>query len=1249
MAGWRIFADTGGTFTDALGVDLEGNYVRCKVLSRSCLRCRLADAGKNGGWILDADWPLPDHFFEGYQLVDDSGASFQIISHSTKPHRIEIEGNPSNALAKGQRVEIQSPEEPPLLAARFLTGTGLNDALPIQEFRLATTRGTNALLERRGELPVLLVSKGFADICRIGDQKRPDLFSLKIPEREVIHGEVIEVSGRIAANGQAEESLDLAELDLALENSNISPSTVIVVSLINSYANPVHEEKIAQHLKFRGWHHVVTSVDISPRIHYLRRTQTALINAYLLPVMDSYLNRVEAPLSDTRFRIMSSAGGLMTRARFRPVDSLLSGPAGGIQGAAFVGLRAGLKRIIAFDMGGTSTDVSRISGDLSMQSQHRVGAAVVAAPALKIETVAAGGGSLCGFNGDSFYVGPESAGAYPGPASYGYGGSLAVTDVNLLLGRLDAASFGIPVDSNFAQQALEKLCVRANVESCEALLGDFMRMANEKMAQAIRSVSLQEGEDPSDYGMVCFGGAGGLHAAEIAEILGMDTIIVPADAGLLSALGLARAQLECRKEKSILKSLDEVREDVAQWSDTLLEEAEQALVAEGCEVDRLQRMVPVLELRIKGQESTLDIPWQNDEDIGALFSARFQQIFGYQPTVLDIEVLSLKVLVRIAESRVCKELFEVSADAKAEPYRRQRSWFGQWQDCPVFRRRQLDSGCSMSGPAIVADDFSTTVVPPGWCLLVGNEGSLKIMRMKSASRRDPVRNDPVMQRELFQQRCAAIVEEMGVQLQRTAISPNIRERLDYSCALLDNHGRLLVNAPHIPVHLGAMGLCVREAARRLELKPGSVWITNDPGCGGSHLPDITLIKPVFDKKMQLVGYVANRAHHAELGGRTPGSMPPMARCLAEEGVRIVPQYWVREGVSQRDSLAKLLKQGKWPSRNPAENLADLDAQMAANQRGEEMLLSLLENYQGSLAQPFEDLFKFAEDCMRRRLKVLEFENIMIEGCLDDGHRILVRVENSDGCLKFDFSGSDAVHPGSFNATPAIVRSALLYVLRLMIPEGIPLNEGLFEPLKLVLPVCFLNPHFVEIAEQCPAVVGGNVETSQLLVDMLVRALGLCAGSQRTMNNFLFGNERLGYYETIGGGSGAGPGFDGGHGVHSHMTNTAITDAEILEQRFPLRVGKFALRKNSGGMGQWRGGEGLIRCIEFLEPMEVSLLSQGRKFPPLGREGGKDGTRGWQQKICADGRRQPLEGVAHEVFEAGESIEIHTPGGGGWGK
>jgi 5-oxoprolinase (ATP-hydrolysing) len=1251
MGGWRIFADTGGTFTDALGIDPKGNFSRCKVLSRSCLRCRLTEKGDNGEWVLDANWPLPDGFFAGYHLVDESGASFRIVCHSTDPHRIKIESDKSASFSIGQRVEIQSPEEPPVLAARFLTGTVLNDSLPLQELRLATTRGTNALLERRGQRPLLLVNKGFADLCRIGDQKRPDLFSLKIPDREVLHGKVLEVSGRISSAGLIVEPLDLEALVSELENAGIPKSTVVVVSLLNSYANPVHEEKITQRLKALGWCHVVSSANVSPRIHYLRRTQTALINAYLLPVMKSYLDRVQAPLANTRFRIMSSAGGLISRPRFRPVDSLLSGPAGGIQGAAYIGARAGLSRMIAFDMGGTSTDVSRIHGDLPMQSQHKVGAAIVASPSLKVETVAAGGGSVCGFDGDSFFVGPESAGAYPGPASYGYGGPLAVTDVNLLLGRLDPASFGIPVDRDRAQHALDKLCEEGGVESGEALLGDFMRMANEKMANAIRSVSLQEGEDPADYGMICFGGAGGLHAAEIAEILAMDTIIVPADAGLLSALGLARARLECRKEKTILKSLDEVITMLPEWSDSLLKEAQQTLIAEGCDVDRLQRMVPVLELRIKGQESTLDIPWQTKEDVSALFAARFHQVFGYQPELLDMEVVSLKVAVRVAESETTDEVFEASEKVQLKPHHRQRSWFGDWLECPVYKRRQLTSGCSMAGPAIVADDYSTTVIPPGWHLQVGSEGSLQLKRFKTRtdSGIDLTQADQVMQRELFQQRCAAIVEEMGVQLQRTAISPNIRERLDFSCALLDSHGRLLVNAPHIPVHLGALGLCVREAARMLELEPGNVWITNDPGCGGSHLPDITLIKPVFDKEKQLVGYVANRAHHAELGGRTPGSMPPMARNLAEEGVRIVPQYWIRKGGSQRDSIERLLKEGKWPSRNPAENLADLDAQMAANQRGEEMLLALLGNYNKSLAEPFEDLFKYAEDCMRRRLKALNLNNITVEGCLDDGHRIMIRVEKSDECLKFDFTGTDPVHPGSFNATPAIVRSGLLYVLRLIIPEGIPLNEGLFEPLEVTLPECFLNPHFAGSAEHCPAVVGGNVETSQLLVDMLVRALGLCAGSQRTMNNFLFGNDHLGYYETIGGGAGAGPGFNGGHGVHTHMTNTAITDAEVLEQRFPLRVRKFALRKNSAGAGQWRGGEGLIRHIEFLEPMEVSLLSQSRKYPPQGVGGGKDGSCGWQQKIRADGRTQHMEGITHAHFAPGESIEIHTPGGGGWGR
>lgn len=1250
---WRIFVDTGGTFTDAIGRDPRGGWHRCKVLSRACLRATVAAQPEESQIELDASWDLPNGFFSGYRLADTSGNTVMIAGHRDAKV-LEFDRGIPFPLKPGDPVEIQSPEEPPLLAARFLTRVRLNEDLPVAEMRLATTRATNALLERKGDPPVLLVTRGFRDLCRIGDQKRPELFQLAIPPREVLHSAVIEVDGRLSASGEEIAPLDEDALEAALDACGSGRDRAVAVCLLNSYADPRHEKRVAEILKGRGWRDIVISSGISASPDYLQRTVTTVVDAYLKRVMDRYFDAVAVPLHRSVFRIMNSAGGLMPRRRYHPVDGLLSGPAGGIQGAVHAARRAGWSRMLAFDMGGTSTDVSRWEGRLRARPTHQVGAARIAAPALHIETVASGGGSICGFRDESFFVGPESAGSWPGPACYGYGGPLTVTDVHLLLGRMDPEAMGIPVRLEPAEKAFLEVCEKAGVDPDEAVLADFLRMADEKMANAIQAVSQREGEDPADYGLVCFGGAGGLHACAIAELLGIAEVVVPADAGLLSALGLSIAQPECRREELVLRRLDKVHSFIASTAERLADRARSTLESEGHKTADIEAPEVMLELRLAGQESTVMVPFQAPESVEGDFLEKFARIFGYRPEGVLVELVRIVATARLQPVVVEREKFE-GPGSVTRSSRRHWTWFGKWADCPVWRRAELPPGAVVEGPAIVADDYSTTVVQPGWRAVVGDRSSLRVQRMKNirhgcrAGEKDPLAEN-VLRRELFQQRCAAIVGEMGVQLRRTALSTNIRERLDFSCALLDAKGRLLVNAPHVPVHLGAMGLCVREMLRRMNPEPGDVWITNHPAFGGSHLPDITIITPVFDDANRLVAFVSNRAHHAELGGLTPGSMPSAATCLEEEGVCLEPQYWMKGGGSRRGEVARQLRNARYPSRSVEENLADLDAQMAANRRGVELLRGLMGRYPDGIQTMFADLHDFAGQCMRQQLKrigVMEIDSAA-GGLLDDGWKIAVRLSRSVDGLVFDFSGTDGVHPGNLNATPAIVRSVLLYVLRLLIPDGIPLNEGLFGPIQMILPECFLNPGFDTDPRLCPAVVGGNVETSQILADTLVRLLGLCAGSQATMNNFLFGNERFGYYETIGGGTGAGPGFDGASGVHSHMTNTAITDPEVLERRFPVRLREFSIRRDSGGAGARRGGDGLIREVEFLEEMEVTLLSQRRVHAPQGLNGGMPGASGRQFWIGADGMPEAVGGKFHRRARPGDRIRIKTPGGGGFG-
>lgn len=1261
--GWRIAADTGGTFTDCLGRDPQGNWQRCKVLSRSCLRARVKRWLGPDELELDSDWNLPDGFFVGYSVEcsrdrESTQTSVRIESHYSAPHRLRLNTElPFEIRASLDVIEILSPEEPPVFAARVLTGTRLAEVLPVEDFRLATTRGTNALLERKGVPPLLVVSRGFRDLCRIRDQKRPDLFALEIPEAQVLHGPVVELTGRLDMDGNTVEEFDLVGLLDAVERVDSDQRRSVCVSLVNGYCQPHQEHQVLQLLKSLKVDTAVSASEISAEPHYLRRTETGVTNAYLSPILDRYFDRVAEPLKGANLRIMTSAGGLVARARYRPVDGLLSGPAGGVLGAVNAGRRAGLKGVLAFDMGGTSSDVSRWRSDFRIRHQHRVGDAIIAAPALAIETVAAGGGSICGYDGEKFFVGPESAGAFPGPACYGRGGPLTITDVHLLLGCLDPDGFGIPVSQDFSEAALQAMLNEAGVDDRNQLLADFLQLANEKMAAAIRSVSLREGEDPKEYGLVAFGGAGGLHAVDLAEMLGVSTVLIPAEAGLLSARGLLEARPEARCERSVLQPWSAVAHQMEGIVAALSRQAGKQLVEDGVPADEHQEAKAIVSLRLLGQESAIDVDWSPESDIENDFVCGYERIYGYRPDKPGIECVRVAVSVLGRATELGEESFVIRGPlpSAAKPLKHLNACLrGVELDLPVYARERLQEGDCIQGPALLTDPWSTTILPENWSACVGSQGSLLVELSEADNCKDSEEESSphtqLLARELFQQRCTSIVEEMGVQLERTAISANIRERLDFSCALLDSKGRLVVNAPHIPVHLGALGLCVRSVFANRPPAPGEVWVTNHPGFGGSHLPDVTVITPHFDANGRLIAYLANRAHHAEIGGRSPGSMPPDAGSLAEEGVVISPRLLVAADGSRMGELRKLLADSPYPSRNVDENVEDLNAQLAANRRGADLLAALLRRYgSDGLQRAFDDLYEFTAECMRKRIQNLALAGPRVEAELDDGYTIRIQMKKSGERLSFDFSGTDPVHPGNLNATPAIVRSAVLYVLRLLVAEPLPLNEGLFDPVDCELPGCFLNPDFPHDPGNCPAVVGGNVETSQILVDGLVRALGLSASSQGTMNNFLFGNDRFGYYETIGGGTGAGPDFAGRGGVHSHMTNTAITDAEILERRFPVRLRRFALREGSGGRGRFPGGNGLVREIEFLEPMQVSLLTQRRRITPAGMQGGFPGSPGRQFRILANGEHVPLNGIDSALVEPGDRILLETPGGGGWGK
>ena len=1165
MASWQIRIDVGGTFADGWALTPAGLQIRCKVLSSGILRTSVVSI--EDGWLV-CDRSLSDHDrgLEGFSV---DGA---LITESV-PNRgkIKVKGQ----FQLGQIIELVSGEDASVVAARLLTGTAPGSDFPEGDLRVATTRGTNALLEGKGTPVDLYTSKGFESLLEVRDQRRPDLFELSPSFSVPVTKRVIGVTGRLDREGRELEPLDESEFD------DLGAAKALAVAMIHADVAPDHEKRVAEILRNSGFTEVSVSHEIAPMIRLWPRMETTVANAYLTPVMGGFLRSLENALPGVSLSLMTSSGQLKSAEKFRPVDSLLSGPAGGIAGAAALARACDLEHVLTFDMGGTSTDVARIAGEPGFRYEQEIGPVKVLAPAVKIETVAAGGGSICQWKNGGLQVGPESAGSSPGPACYGCGGPLTVTDVNLLLGFMDEARADIPLDRTAAEGRLEELIqeVGEEVDRVELLEG-LRKIAIGHMAEALRQVSTREGYDCRDHTLVAFGGAGPQHACALARKLGMKKILIPADAGLLSAWGLHQAADREIKVKQVLKILDS----------SVGEELDQ--LREGRRVHR-----SLFELRLKGQDSSIEIEAGQDIsefELRKAFETRYRELYGdNRPVDREIEWVALRL-----------ELVGRSADL----------------DFEYFERGELVEKLTLE-----QDGFSTLLLEKGWRVYRGTRGSIRLDwegRNKSEGRALAV-----VEAELFRRRFEGVVEEMGELLRRTALSTNIKERLDYSCALLDAEGRLIVNAPHIPVHLGALGLCVRKVSASRMWKEGDSVVVNHPAFGGSHLPDVTVISPVFVKH-QLLGFVANRAHHAEIGGKTPGSMPPDGCFLAEEGIVIPPTSIEAIG----DDFFK-------ESRSPADNLADLKAQVTANRYGVKALRKIA-------GQSSAELMVFHMNGLYGRSSVLlaraleGFAETSAEDKMDDGSLIRVKISKNEK-LVVDFSGSAGVHSGNLNATPAIVRSAVLYALRLWVKTDIPLNEGLLDQVEIITESGILDPPLTRDPKTCPAVVGGNVETSQRVVDVLLEALGLQANGQGTMNNFLFGNEHFGFYETIGGGAGAGPGWHGRSGCHVHMTNTAITDIEILEERFPVRVREFGIRRGSGGHGEWMGGDGLVREIEFLEETTVSLLTQRRELIP--RPNGLPG----RNLLLRDGQWQELKGIQKLVVKTGDRVRIETPGGGAW--
>jgi len=1250
---WQIWVDTGGTFTDGVAIAPDGGVRRTKLLSTGALRGTLVRRLAPDRFAIRESWSAPASVIRdlGFRLLGSDAGQRRVSRYDAG--ELTLDGPLDDLPVLPADFELSSDDDSPVLAARLLTGTPSSEPLPPAWMRLATTLGTNALLERRGVPTALFVTRGFGDVLEIGTQQRPELFALEVVKPEPLHAAVVEVSERLDAAGSVIVPLDAGAVETEARRLLDAGIRAAAIALMHAYRNPEHEIELERQLREWGFEHVSRSSELAPRIKLLQRAETAVVDAYLAPVLRSYLDGVAVHLQSDDLLVMTSAGGLLDAGSFRPKDGLLSGPAGGVVGSARAGRTSGFERVLSFDMGGTSTDVARFDGDYEYLFEHRVGDAHLAAPALAIETVAAGGGSICWLDGERVRVGPQSAGAAPGPACYGAGGPLALTDVNLLLGRLDPGRFQIPIRREPAQARLEELrdaLAQRSGERPEAepFLDGLLAIANETMADAIRRVSLRRGYDPADYTLVAFGGAGAQHACGVAERLGTGRVLVPTDGALLSARGLGHALVEHFEERQVLEPLELAEQHLENTFEELARKAVPAVRRAGVAEESIRVRRRLLHLRFVGQDSTVEVDWQPGLDVQGAFADRYGTLFGHRPEGRAVELESVRVVVSSSEPRD-EVATRPSRTVVAEPVERRRAWFaGQWTEAPVYDRDRLATGATLQGPALILERRSATVLEPGWAAEVDAAGALVLERQSTDSAGVATEQPEAVRVELFTQRFTTLVREMGERLERTAVSTNVKERLDFSCALLDPAGELVANAPHIPVHLGALGLCVRRVRETVTMEPGDVVVTNHPAFGGSHLPDVTVITPVFAGG-ELLGYTASRAHHAEIGGICPGSMPPTATRLVEEGVVIPPTYLLRSGNPRWNVVRDLLERGRWPSRNVEDNLADLRAAVAANHAGAEALRALASTHGSTVVLRYMDRLKrLAEKRIREALGAIEDGVYEATERLDDGTPIAVRIELEGDGARLDFAGSGDVHPGNLNATPAIVHSGVIYVLRLLLRQPLPLNEGLLHAVSIDLPRGLLDPPFPEDPADAPAVVGGNVETSQRLVDTLVRALRLAACGQGTMNNLIFGNEHYGYYETLGGGCGAGPGFAGASAVHSHMTNTRITDAEILEQRYPVRVERFAVRRGSGGSGRFRGGDGLVRELRFLEPATLSVLTQHRVERPFGMNGGQPGSRGRQRVLRASGEVVELGSVDGCEIEPGDRLVVETPGGGGTG-
>ena len=1188
-ADWQFWIDRGGTFTDIVARGPDGGYATRKLLSEA-----------------------PEHY-------DD-------------------------AALQGIRDILGAEADAPIPAER------------VEAVRMGTTVATNALLERKGERTLLVVTRGLADQLRIGYQNRPRLFDLNIRLPEILYDRVVEADERMGPHGEVVQPLDEDKLEADLARAHGEGFRAVAICLMHGYRHTAHEA-LAEAIAHRvGFEQVSVSHKVSPLMKFVSRGDTTVVDAYLSPILRRHVERMAAALGGARLLFMQSNGGLVDARRFQGKDAILSGPAGGIVGAVETARSAGFERIIGFDMGGTSTDVSHYAGSYERAFETEVAGVRMRAPMLDIHTVAAGGGSILHFDGRRFRVGPDSAGADPGPACYRRGGPLTVTDCNLMLGRL-LPEFFPRIFGPGRDEALDVEVVRREFAALaerigagrtpEAVAEGFLRIAVENMANAIKRISIERGHDVTDYALNCFGGAGGQHACAVADALGIETVLIHPFAGVLSAYGMGLADIRVLRETAVEAPLAEIGQAEAAFK-RLEALARTEMAAQGVPPERVEAFRR-LHVRYDGTDSPLTVPFGLEAAVQAAFEDQHRQRFGFvsETKGLVIEAAALELVGRT--ERPGEPALAGNGGGDPAPAAQTELFAdGRMEKAAVHIRAALSPGDRVAGPAVLVEDTATTVVEPGWEARLTESGNLVLERVRPARREAATGTeaDPVLL-EVFNNLFMSAAEQMGATLAATASSVNIKERLDFSCAVFDPDGELVANAPHIPVHLGSMSESVQSIIRSRgeTMVPGDVFMLNAPYNGGTHLPDVTLITPVFAPDGGAVWfYVASRGHHADIGGITPGSMPPDSRHIEEEGVLFDDVRAVRGGRFLEEEVLALLEGARYPARNPAENLADFRAQIAANQKGVEELHKMVAHFGPDTVQAYmRHVRDNAEESVRRVLDVLRPGSFEIE--TDQGWLIAVDVSIDKAARRavLDFSRSSDQVDGNFNAPTAVCMAAVLYVFRCLCGVDIPLNAGCLRPLEIrVKERSILRPHFPA------AVVAGNVETSQYITDTLFGALNAVAESQGTVNNFTFGNARYQYYETICGGSGAGEGFDGADAVHVHMTNTRLTDPEILEWRYPVRLESFEIRRGSGGAGRWRGGDGVRRRVRFLEPMTAAILSSHRRVPPYGLAGGGNAEPGRNSVVRTDGSVETLLGADRTEMDTGDIFVIETPGGGGWG-